>query len=141
MGTEQSNERRLLRLARHLRLVDSIVEDEHWSADERLLAILGAEQLQAVRARLEEGAPEAAKVPMLRPHEWAAVRALARLRDWQRSVFLAALACGAAIAIVGVIDLLWSARAIIAGLGAVAIVLYVYFLTRHHRAEEHWIGS
>jgi hypothetical protein len=141
MGTAQSNERRLLRLARHLRLVDAVVSDDRCSAEERLVAILGVEQLQAIRAALEARAPEAAKVPLLRPHEWAAVRALARLRDWQRSVFLAALACGAAIAIVGVIDLIWSARAIIAGLGAVAIVLYVYFLTRHHRAEENWIGS
>jgi hypothetical protein len=141
MGTEQSNERRLRRLARHLRLVESIVDDEHWTAEERLLAILGAEQLRAVRAVLEEHGPEAAKVPMLRPHEWGAVRALARLRNWQRSVFLAALACGAAIAIVGLIDLIWDARALVGGLGAVVLVVYVFLLTRHSRAEERWIGS
>jgi hypothetical protein len=141
MSTEQPNERRLQRLARHLRLVGSVVSDDRPPAEERLVAILGAEQLQAVRAELEERGPKAARVPILRPHEWEAVRALARLRNWQRSVFLAALACGAAIAIVGLIDLIWDVRALLGGVGAVALVVYVFLLTRHSRTEERWIGS
>jgi hypothetical protein len=58
---------------------------------------------------------------------------------WQWSLFFVALGCGAAVSIVGLIDLLWHARGILAALGAIAIVTSVYVQRRRHRVET-WIG-
>lgn len=74
------------------------------------------------------------------PGGWM-MRALSRLKSWQWSLFFAALGCGAAVAIVGLIELVWDARAVFGALGAIAIVVSVYLHTRHLRAEEDWIAS
>ena len=64
----------------------------------------------------------------------------ARLKHWQRSLFFVALGCGAAVSLVGTIDLIWNLRFVLSGLGAVAIVVAVFQQTRR-RSDENWIGS
>jgi hypothetical protein len=69
------------------------------------------------------------------------VAVFARLKQWQWSVLLVALACGAAVSMMGLIDLVWRFRSVLSGLGAVVLVLSVFLKARHHRIDEHWIGS
>jgi hypothetical protein len=109
--------------------------------------MLGPEQLQVVRARLEECSERqadlavSAEATRAQP-DWWMVHALSRLKSWHWSVFLAALGCGAAVAIVGFIDLAWDARAVLGGLGSIAVVMFVHTRTRHlHAEEEDWIAS
>jgi Flp pilus assembly protein TadB len=122
-----------------------IVNDERSRSEQRLEQMLGAEQLEVIRRAVETStqASLAAMEPAPQTYlPWRiAASVLPRLRKWQVSVFLAALACGASVAIVGVINLIWDGRAILAAIGAIAIVVYVHAQTRQHRAEQDWVGS
>jgi hypothetical protein len=128
MGSSQDR-----RLIRDLTAVGALVDDiERPSADERLVAAIGHERVEAFHS--EFGARRRLSF------ERFAAR-LARLRQWQWSVLIVALACGAAVSMMGVIELIWQLRPVLAGLGAVALVLTVFLKSRHYRVEEHWIGS
>lgn len=127
---------RMRRLIDHLNVVGRMVGDDRPHAEERLVAILGEEQLHAARAQMS--APVRASGS--RVYTAAVMRALSRMSAWQWSLFFVALGCGAAVSIVGIIDLLWHARGILAALGAIAIVTSVYVQSRRHRIET-WIGS
>jgi hypothetical protein len=129
--------RHVRRLLEHLNVVGRLVGDERPPAEERLVALLGEEQLRAARAQMS--AP--VKVSSPRASTAKAMRILARMSAWQWSLFVVALACGAAVSIVGVIDLVWHARGILAALGAIAIATTVFVQGRHHRFKETWIGS
>ena len=138
------------RLLHHLHALGRI-DTEGLRADERLAALLGEAQLETVLARIETvdadvfslerqvAAAEAISIRQLLSRRLA--HTLSRLTNWQRGVFFASLGCGAAVAIIGLIDLVWRVRGILGGLGAVLIVLTVYLQTRHHRVKQTWIGS
>lgn len=125
------------RLLHDLTAVGSLVDTDRPSADERLVASVGSERLRAVQVAVGE----ACAPPDRRRVFESAVAIFARLKQWQWSVLLAALACGAAVSMMGVIELVWQFRSVLSGLGAVALVLSVFLKTRHHRVDEHWIGS
>jgi hypothetical protein len=114
------------RLLRDLRAVGALIEPDRPSADERLAAAVGPEGLKILR-----------RPPIL---ERVAER-FAHLKQWQWSVLLTALACGAAVSLMGVIELIWQLRSVLAGFGAVALVVSVFLKTRHHRFDQTWIGS
>lgn len=125
------------RLLHDLTAVGSLVGPDRPSADERLVASVGSDRLQALQA----AATESCARPGRRRVFEGAVAIFARLKQWQWSVLLAALACGAAVSMMGVIELVWQFRSVLSGLGAIALVLSVFLKTRHHRVDEHWIGS
>jgi hypothetical protein len=138
------------RLLWHLRALGGLVEAETPAAEERLLALLGEAQLGRVRARIEgpaagsldhRQAAAAAAATLRASLQLRAARMLSRVKRWQLGVFFVSLACGSAVGIIGLIDLIWRARGILGGLGAVAIVLTVYLQTRQHRVDRTWIGS
>jgi len=143
-GNERARSiRHLRRLLAHLNAYGHLVNDRS-PAEERLVAILGHEQLEAARARIATGdtsKADGSKVSKPRAYTWRAMGRLARMTAWQWSLFLVALGCGATVSIIGVIDLLWHARGILAALGAIAIVTSVYVQSRHHRIKQTWIGS
>jgi hypothetical protein len=125
------------RLLRDLTAVGSLVDADRPSADERLVATVGPDRLRVLQAAAVE---ECSRADRLRVFE-RAVAIFSRLKQWQWSVLLALLACGAAVSMMGVIELVWQFRSVLSGLGAVALVLSVFLKTRHHRVDEHWIGS
>lgn len=131
------SKRNVRRLLEHLNVVGRLVADERPTVEDRLVALLGDEQLHAARAQMS--AP--VKVSKPRASTAKAMRIIARMSAWQCSLFLVALGCGAAVSIVGMIDLVWHARGILAALGAIAIVTTVFVQGRHHRFKETWIGS
>jgi hypothetical protein len=114
------------RLLRDLHAVGVLVEHDGPSAGERLAAAVGPDGLAAVQrpCLLERAAAH-----------------FARLTQWQWSVLLMALACGLAVSLMGVIELIWQFRSVLAGFGAVTLVLSVFWKTRQHRFDETWIGS
>lgn len=120
------------RLLRDLTAVDALVDDGRPSADERLVAAVGHAGLEALRSELAKTERRRRERPQIR---------LPRLRQWQWSVVFAALGCGAAVSMMGVIELIWQLRSVLSGLGAVAIVLSVFLKTRHQRVHDSWIGS
>jgi hypothetical protein len=113
------------RLLHDLTAVAALVDDERTPAAERLAAVVGPDGLRALRRR--------------RLLEGVAAR-FGRLAQWQWSVLLTALACGAAVSMMGVIELIWQLRSVLSGVGAVVIVLSLFLKTRQHRFET-WIGS
>jgi hypothetical protein len=121
--------------------IGELAERERRSAAERVLDLLGADVLKAVHRELERADQTAPPEQVTAANPTFAVRWLARMKRWQSSLFFAALACGAAVAIVGVIDLISQLRLVVSGIGAIALVLTVFLQTRHHRGEESWIGS
>jgi hypothetical protein len=66
---------------------------------------------------------------------------VARLRQWQWSVLIASLGCGTAVAMTGVIELIWQFRSVLSGFAAVALVLAAFLKTRHYQRLQPWIGS
>jgi len=122
------------RLIHDLTALAALLDDERPSADERLAAALGPEGLCALRTQLASQS----RVRLLLERSMAR---FARLRQWQWSVLLVSLACGVAVSMMGVIELIWQLRSVLSGVGAVAIVLAVFLNTRHHRIDETWIGS
>jgi len=131
------SKRNVRRLLEHLNVVGRLVDDSRSPAEDRLVALLGDEQLRAARAQMS--APARASRP--RAYTATAMRTLSRMSAWQWALFFVALGCGAAVSIVGLIDLLWHARGVLAALGAIAIVTSVYVQMRSHRVHETWIGS
>lgn len=149
---ESTTDPRTRRLLDAVMRMGRVTGEESRSADERLRDVLGEDVLRAVHRELEQ--PSGITVPQQAVVSTAA-RAeaethcrrrrglgwLARLKQWQSSLFFAALGCGAAVAIVGVIDLIAQLRLVISGVGAVAVVVTVFFQTRHRQGDEGWIGS
>src|SRR5262249_13034419 len=135
----QSSIRHLHRLLGHLNAYGRLVDEDRSPAEERLVALLGREQLQAARARM--AAAVSPKVSKPRAYTAKAMARLAQMTVWQWAMFLVALGCGATVSIIGVIDLLWHARGILGALGAIAIVTSVYVQSRRHRVDQTWIGS
>lgn len=125
------------RLLRDLTAVSALVDEARPSADDRLVAAVGQEPLRILRSRLSARSFDARHRLLF---QRLAVR-LARLRQWQWSVLIVSLGCGAAVSMMGVIELIWQFRSVLSGLGAVAIVLAVYLKTRHYQRLETWIGS
>ena len=114
------------RLLHDLTAVGALVDDQRLSAEERLAAAVGPGGLEALRRpRLLE----------------RAAAHFARLQQWQWSVLLMAFACGVAVSLMGVIELIWQLRSVLAGFGAVAVVLSAFWKTRHQRFDQTWIGS
>jgi hypothetical protein len=114
------------RLLHDLSAVGALVDDRRLSAEERLAAVVGPDGLKALR----------------RPRLFDRAAAhFARLKQWQWSVVLMAFACGVAVSLMGVIELIWQLRSVLAGFGAVAVVLSVFWKTRQQRFDETWIGS
>lgn len=131
---------RIRRLLHDLTCIGLVLECERPGATERLLALLGDDFLRVVRAEAEraEECVQPAEDVCVAPG--AAVQRFARLKRWQSSLFFSALGCGAAVAFVGVIDLISELRLLVSGIGAVGFVVAVFRHTRHAR-EESWIGS
>jgi hypothetical protein len=127
------------RLLRDLAAVGALVGQDRQSADERLAAASGPDEAQAFRAATLRGS--CAGVPRRRRILEGAASRFARLKQWQWSVLVVALGCGAAVSMMGVIQLVWQFRSVLSGLGAVALVLTVFLKTRHHRLSQTWIGS
>jgi hypothetical protein len=127
------------RLLHDLTAVGALIDADRASADERLASTVGRDRLHALQAELAAAAP-CVRADTRRVLE-GAVAMFSRLRQWQWSVLLAALACGATVSMMGVIDLIWQFRSVLSGLGAVVLVLSVFLKTRHHSVDEHWIGS
>jgi hypothetical protein len=114
------------RLLHDLTAVGALIDDERLSAEERLAAAVGPHGLEALR----------------RPRLFDRAAAhFARLKQWQWSALLMAFACGVAVSLMGVIELIWQFRSVLAGFGAVALVLSLFRKTRQHRFDETWIGS
>lgn len=125
------------RLLRDLAAVGALVDEPRPSADERLEATIGQEPLRTLRSQLSTLCPGARHRLLF---ERLAAR-VAHLRQWQWSVLIVSLGCGTAVAMMGVIDLIWEFRSVLAGLAAVALVLGVFLKTRHYQRLEPWIGS
>ena len=66
---------------------------------------------------------------------------LPRLKGWKLWLFIVALSSGAAVSIMGVIDLVWRLRFGLAGLAAVCFVVWVFLTSRHDQTDEEWLGS
>src|SRR5262245_19708876 len=122
------------RLIHDLNALAALVGEERGrpSAEERLAATVGDEQLKTLRSRLTPRR-------CLR-FDWFAAR-IARLKQWQWSVLIVSLGCGVAVSMMGVIELIWQFRSVLSGLGAVVVVLTVFLKTRQHQRLETWIGS
>jgi hypothetical protein len=126
-------------LLHDLAAVGALVEHDRPSADERLVAAVGPGEAQALRSVVAQ-AHCAGAARRRRILAGAAAR-FSRLKQWQWSVFVVALGCGAAVAMMGVIELVWQFRSVLSGLAAVALVLTVFLKTRQHRLPHSWIGS
>ena len=149
---QQTADPQTRRLIHDLDRFEMLASDDRAPAHQRLVALLGREQLQALLAELARPSPRTSRERMavaaatfacraLRgPWEGSGVSRFARLKHWQRSLFFVALGCGAAVSLVGTIDLIWNLRFVLSGLGAVAIVVAVFQQTRR-RSDENWIGS
>jgi hypothetical protein len=121
------------RLLHDLTAVAALVDGDRPSADERLVASVGQEGVQALRSAVAgETRPGILD---------GAVAKFASLKQWQWSVLLASLACGVAVSMMGVIQLISQLRPVLSVLVAVAVVLSVFLKTRHHRLPDTWIGS
>jgi hypothetical protein len=143
---------RTRRLLHDLDMLETLVSDDRAPARKRLVALLGEEQLQTLLAELARPAAPTSRERMVVGtvifvrkalhglREGSGVTKFARLKLWQRSLFFVALSCGAAVSLVGTIDLIWHLRFVLAGLGGIALVLVVFQQTRH-RSDENWIGS
>jgi hypothetical protein len=129
-----------------------LTDVERRSVAQRLLRVLGQDTLDAFHAQLERTTGASAdcrevigavlpSVESPLSEAGSAMTWLARLKRWQLSLFLAALGGGAAVGLVGTIDLIWQGRLILSGLGAVAFVTAVYLRARQHRIDESWVGS
>ena len=139
------------RLLHDLTVLDALVADDRASADERLATMLEEDRLQVLlaelatppswRKRVMRAAGALVDKAVHRLGERSGVTTIAHLKQWQRSLFFIALGCGAAVSLVGTIDLIWHLRAVFGGLGAVSIVVAVFLQTRHRPPDHHWIGS
>jgi hypothetical protein len=145
--TADPQSRRLLHVVSS---VARMTDDERPSVSERLLVLLGQACFDAVRVELAAtaSAREATEPDAVRPcaevqhsKRVIPVSRFARLRRWQLSLFLVALGCGAAVGLVGTIDLIWQGRFLVSGIGAVALVVSFFMRARHHQVPETWIGS
>jgi hypothetical protein len=125
------------RLLRDLTAVGALVDDARPSARERLAATVGREPLRELRSQLAAQCPGARRRLLF---ERLAAR-LARLGQWQWSVLIVSLGCGAAVSMMGVIELIWQLRSVLSGIGAVAVVLTVFLKTRRYQRLAPWIGS
>jgi hypothetical protein len=149
---QQTADPQTRRLLHDLDRLEMLVSDDRAPAHQRLVALLGQEQLRTLLAELARPSPRTSGEPVVVAaatlahktlrglREGAGMSKFARLKHWQRSLFFAALGCGAAVSLVGAIDLIWNLRFVLSGLGAVAIVVTVFQQTRR-RSDENWIGS
>jgi len=120
------------RLLHDLAAVGALVDDDRRSANERLADALGQRDLEALRSEVAEAKRSGRARPRVE---------LPRLRRWQWSLLYTALGCGAAVSMMGVIELIWQLRSVLSALGAVAIVMSVFIKTRHNRVDDGWISS
>jgi hypothetical protein len=124
-------------LLHDLTAVGALMDESRPSADERLAAAVGQEPLRTLRSRLAVQGSGARHRLLF---ERLAAR-VARLRQWQWSVLIVSLGGGVAVAMMGVIELIWEFRSVLSGLAAVALVLGVFLKARHYHRLEPWIGS
>ena len=137
---EKTADPRTRRLLHDLTRIGLLVGCDRPGAAERLLALLGDDFLRVVHAEAERAEVRPRPEHDVSETPGGAVQRFARLKRWQSSLFFSALGCGAAVAFVGVIDLISELRFLVSGIGAVGFVVAVFRHTRHAR-EERWIGS